>query len=181
MYILGLNAYHGDVSAVLLHNGEVIAALEEERFRRIKHWAGFPTLAIQRCLTMAGISGIDVDHVAISRDPKANLVKKGLFTLKNRPDLRLVLDRVQNSRKVRDLNGPLAEAARVVRGRPPAGPLRRAPPGAPRERVLRLAVRGSRRRRDRRVRRLCEHVPRAWRGQHARHPGEGVLPATRSG
>lgn len=119
MYILGINAYHGDVSAVLLHDGAVVAALEEERFRRIKHWAGFPTLAIQRCLEMAGIEGRDVDHVAISRDPKANLLKKGLFTLKNRPDLRLVLDRVQNARKVRDMEGPLAEALGVSKNELP--------------------------------------------------------------
>src|SRR5690606_35376557 len=119
MYILGINAYHGDVSAVLLKDGALVAALEEERFRRIKHWAGFPTLAIQRCLGIAGIAGSDVDHVAISRDPKANLVRKGLFTLKNRPDLRLVLDRVQNARKVRDLEGPLAEALGVAKSEPP--------------------------------------------------------------
>lgn len=110
MYILGINAYHGDVAAVLLKDGEVVAALEEERFRRVKHWAGFPTEAIRRCLLMAGIDGRQVDHVAISRDPKANLVRKGLFTLKKRPDLRLVLDRLQNSRKVWDMEGPLAEA-----------------------------------------------------------------------
>ncbi len=116
MVILGINAYHGDVSAVLLRDGQLVAALEEERFRRVKHWAGFPTLAIRRCLEIAGITGADVDHVAISRDPKANLVKKGLFTLKNRPDLRLVLDRVQNSRKVRDLHGPLANALGVGTG-----------------------------------------------------------------
>jgi carbamoyltransferase len=119
MYILGINAYHGDVSAVLLKDGHVVAALEEERFRRVKHWAGFPTQAIQRCLEAAGISGADVDHVAISRDPKANLVRKGLFALKTRPDLRLILDRVQNSRKVWDLEGPLAEALGLPKGKLP--------------------------------------------------------------
>src|SRR3954468_15600066 len=110
MYILGINAYHGDVSAVLLNDGELVVALEEERFRRIKHWAGFPTQAIQRCLEMAGISGRDIDHVAISRDPKANLLKKGIYALTKRPDLSLILDRVKNARKVRDFHGPLAQA-----------------------------------------------------------------------
>ncbi len=119
MVILGINAYHGDVSAVLLREGQLVAALEEERFRRVKHWAGFPTLAIRRCLEIAGLTGADVDHVAISRDPKANLLKKGLFTLKNRPDLRLILDRVQNSRKVRDLHTPLADALGVGNDRLP--------------------------------------------------------------
>jgi carbamoyltransferase len=110
MYILGINAYHGDVSAVLVRDGILIAALEEERFRRIKHWAGFPTLAIQKCLEMAGIDGRQIDHVAISRDPKANLIRKGMFALAKRPDLSLIVDRVKNARKVRDLQGPLSRA-----------------------------------------------------------------------
>jgi carbamoyltransferase len=109
-YVLGINAYHGDVSAVLLEDGELVAALEEERFRRIKHVAGFPTLAIQRCLSIAGISGRDIQHVAVSRDPKANLIRKGLFALRRRPDPSLVVDRLRNARKVRDLHSPLAAA-----------------------------------------------------------------------
>ena len=56
MIILGINAYHGDVSAVLLRNGELLAAAEEERFRRVKHWAGFPLESIRACLELAGIS-----------------------------------------------------------------------------------------------------------------------------
>ena len=112
-YVLGINAYHGDVSAALLRDGQLVAAVEEERFRRIKHWAGFPTLAIRSVLEMAGIRGQDVRHVAVSRDPKANLLRKGLFTIRHRPDLRLVLDRVRNAGKVRDLHGPLAAALGV--------------------------------------------------------------------
>ncbi len=54
--ILGLNAYHGDVSAVLLRDGELVAAVEEERFRRVKHWAGFPREAIRACLEMEGLT-----------------------------------------------------------------------------------------------------------------------------
>jgi carbamoyltransferase len=109
-YILGINAYHGDVSAVLLKDGQLVAALEEERFTRIKHYAGFPTESIRRVLEMGGISGDAVDHVAISRDPKANLLKKGAFVLTKRPELRLIIDRMQNTRKVRDVQGPLAKA-----------------------------------------------------------------------
>ena len=119
-YVLGINAYHGDVSAALLRDGQLVAAVEEERFRRIKHWAGFPTLAIRRVLEMAGIRGQDVRHVAVSRDPKANLLRKGLFTIRHRPDLRLVLDRVRNAGKVRDLHGPLAAALGVPRDDLPA-------------------------------------------------------------
>src|SRR5919202_4398734 len=113
MYILGINAYHGDVSAALLRDGELVAAVEEERFRRVKHWAGFPTESIRTVLRMAGIAGAQIDHVAVSRDPKANLLKKGLFALRKRPDLSLVLDRVRNARKIRDLRGPLAHALGV--------------------------------------------------------------------
>ena len=58
MHILGINAYHGDSAACLLMDGELVAAAEEERFRRIKHWAGFPTEAIRYCLSEVGI-GID--------------------------------------------------------------------------------------------------------------------------
>ena len=119
-YVLGINAYHGDVSAALLRDGQLVAAVEEERFRRIKHWAGFPTLAIRSVLEMAGIRGQDVRHVAVSRDPKANLLRKGLFTVTHRPDVRLVLDRVRNAGKVRDLHGPLAAALGVPRDDLPA-------------------------------------------------------------
>jgi carbamoyltransferase len=114
-YVLGINAYHGDVSAALLRDGQLVAAVEEERFRRVKHWAGFPTMSIRTVLGMAGIGGAEVRHVAISRDPKANLLRKGLFTVTHRPDPRLVLDRVRNAGKVRDLHGPLAVALGVPR------------------------------------------------------------------
>ena len=113
MYILGINAYHGDVSAALVHNGQLVAAVEEERFRRIKHWAGFPTESIRTVLKMAGITGRDVAHVAISRDPKANLVRKGLYAMSRRPELKLIRDRLRNSQKVRDTGRPLADALGV--------------------------------------------------------------------
>src|SRR5690348_5677581 len=113
MYILGINAYHGDVSAVLLRDGQLTAALEEERFRRIKHWAGFPTFAIQECLRIAGIKGSEISRVAISRDPKANLLQKAAFALKRRPDLALIKDRLRNAQKIRDVHGPLAQALNI--------------------------------------------------------------------
>ena len=50
MLILGVNAYHGDSAACLVRDGQLIAAAEEERFRRIKHWAGVLTEAIHYCL-----------------------------------------------------------------------------------------------------------------------------------
>src|SRR5712664_368895 len=78
MYILGLNAYHGDAAAALIKDGQLVAAAEEERFNRIKHCAGFPTRSIQYCLRVAGIDIEQVEHVGISRDPSAHLHKKVL-------------------------------------------------------------------------------------------------------
>ena len=74
MYILGLNAYHADASACLFYKDKIIAATEEERFVRIKHWAGFPINSIKFCLTEANISINDVDHITIGRDPKAKII-----------------------------------------------------------------------------------------------------------
>jgi carbamoyltransferase len=99
MYILGLNAFHGDSSACLFHNGVMIAAAEEERFRRIKHWAGFPSEAIRYCLQEAGIALAQVDHIALNQDSRANLGKKLAFTLVKRPDLGMVMDRIRNKRE----------------------------------------------------------------------------------
>src|ERR1700731_4420375 len=71
MNILGLNAFHGDASAALLRDGQLVAALEEERLNRIKHWAGLPVLAAKACL-----QGSQPNHIAISRNPKAHLADK---------------------------------------------------------------------------------------------------------
>ncbi|MBC7602806.1 MAG: carbamoyltransferase [Ramlibacter sp.] len=94
--ILGLNAFHGDASACILRDGVMLAAAEEERFRRIKHWAGFPSEAIRYCLREAGATLGDVDHLALNQDGKANLARKVAFTLKQRPELGLVLERLRN-------------------------------------------------------------------------------------
>ena len=105
MYILGLNAYHADSSAAIFKDGEMIAATEEERFRRVKHWAGFPSMAVQFCLKEAGITLAQLDHIAIGRDPKAKLDKKILFLLKNPGGgWNAVLDRVKNAKKVASLD-----------------------------------------------------------------------------
>ena len=79
MIILGINAYHGDAAAAIIRDGKLLAAVEEERFNRFKHCAGFPIESIKYCLQVAGV-GIDgVDHIGISRDPSAHLHKKVLF------------------------------------------------------------------------------------------------------
>ena len=76
MIILGLNAFHGDSSAALVRDGKLVAAAEEERFRRVKHWAGFPSKAIAYCLREAGLRLGDVQHVAVNQDSRANLLRK---------------------------------------------------------------------------------------------------------
>jgi len=113
MHILGINAYHGGASATIIHDGKLIAAAEEERFRRVKYWAGFPVQAIQYCLEEAGITIQDVDHIGISRNPSANLQKKILYTLRRRPSLDLVRDRLANAGKVRNLRAVVAETLNV--------------------------------------------------------------------
>ena len=82
MYILGINAFHADSAACLLRDGQVVNAIEEERIKRVKHWAGFPIEAIKFCLEDEGISIHEVDHITISRDPSANMAKKVAHSLK---------------------------------------------------------------------------------------------------
>src|SRR5258707_8846982 len=82
MNILGINAYHGNASAALISDGWLIAAVEEERFNRVKYAAGFPAAAIRYCLESGGITLAEVDHVAVPRDPWARLGTKLLYALK---------------------------------------------------------------------------------------------------
>jgi carbamoyltransferase len=104
MVLLGINAYHADSSAAIFKDGVLIAATEEERFRRVKHWAGFPSQAVEFCLREAGIGLHEVDHIAIGRDPYAKLAKKILFLLRNPGGgIRAVQDRLSNARKVASL------------------------------------------------------------------------------
>ena len=98
MILLGLNAYHGDSAAALVIDGKLVAAAEEERFRRKKHWAGFPSESIAYCLREAGLSLADVDVVAINQDSKANYWKKIGYTLMKQPELKFVLDKLRNRR-----------------------------------------------------------------------------------
>lgn len=97
--IIGINAYHGDSAACLVVDGELIAAAEEERFRRVKHWAGFPSEAIRYCLAEGGLHLEDVDYVAINQDASANIWRKVAYMVARRPDLSMVLDRIKNKRE----------------------------------------------------------------------------------
>ena len=73
MNVLGINAYHGDASAALILHGQLVAAVEEERFTRLKHDTSFPHSSIRYCLETAGIRPEEIDHFALSRNPRANL------------------------------------------------------------------------------------------------------------
>ncbi len=99
--ILGINAYHGDSSACLVVDGRLIAAAEEERFRRVKHWAGFPSRAIAYVLQGGGLSPQQLDHVAINRDPKSNWGPRLRFVLARRPSLQKIAARLKSRTKVR--------------------------------------------------------------------------------
>ncbi len=98
--ILGINAYHGDSSACLIRDGEMVAAAEEERFRRIKHWAGFPTEAIRYCLREADVKADEIEHIAFSRNPLARLHSKAIFALTQRPSLGLIRSRLANMNRM---------------------------------------------------------------------------------
>jgi carbamoyltransferase len=128
MIILGINAYHGDAAAAIIRDGKLLAAVEEERFNRRKHCAGFPTESIKYCLKAAGVQLGDVEHVGISRDPSAHLHKKILFLATRgakkiggrlasetgkaggRGFVEAVSRRIANAAKVRDLKDELARA-----------------------------------------------------------------------
>jgi len=92
--ILGLNAFHGDASAALLSDGQLVSAVEEERLNRIKHWAGFPNLAAAACLN--GSDRNDVEHVAISRDPFAHISRKVLYAAVRPASWQRSMSRVAN-------------------------------------------------------------------------------------
>jgi carbamoyltransferase len=119
--VLGLNAYHADSSAVLLRDGLLLAGIEEERLNRTKHWAGFPARAVATVLEMGGTTLDGVEHVAVSRDPRARLLSKLRFLAGRRPSLRAVASRVRNMRRLGDVAQRLAEGA----GRPFRGQLHR--------------------------------------------------------
>jgi carbamoyltransferase len=113
MKILGLNAHHADASACMVVDGKLIAAAEEERFRRVKHWAGLPTAAIEYCLREAGVTLDEVDHVAVNRDPNARLLQRMKFILAKRPSVAAIRRRLENRSKIKDLRTELTEAFRL--------------------------------------------------------------------
>ena len=116
MNILGINAYHGDASAALLVDGVLVAAVEEERFTRLKHDTSFPHQAIRYCLDAAGLRPEDIDHFALSRDPKANLGRRVAHAIKDRAGRQVATKRVGNLRKILAAKETLAQGLGVDPG-----------------------------------------------------------------
>ncbi len=79
----------------MVRDGVLVAAAEEERFRRIKHWAGFPAEAVKYCLQQAGLTLADVDHIAVNQDSRANFLRKASYVLLNQPSPKLLLERLR--------------------------------------------------------------------------------------
>ena len=100
LIILGINAYHADAAACIVQGGRLVAAAEEERFRRVKHWAGFPSRAIAYCLQEAKVDLGDVTHIAVNRSARANLVRKLTYVMTHWPNPRLLTNRLRNRRQV---------------------------------------------------------------------------------
>jgi len=113
MLILGLNMFHADASAALVQDGEVVFAIAEERLNRIKHYAGFPSLAIKACLDFAGAKITDVDHVAIGQDSDANRAEKVKYALANPARILNFIRLRQRKQPMRDVRSLLAKALDV--------------------------------------------------------------------
>src|SRR5216683_1141415 len=113
MLILGLNMFHADASAALVQDGEVVFAIAEERLNRIKHYAGFPSLAVKACLDAVGAGITDVDHVSVGQDSDANLAKKVRYALSNPAKILNFIRLRQRKEKMRGVRSLLANALEV--------------------------------------------------------------------
>ncbi len=113
MLILGLNMFHADASAAIVQDGEVVFAVAEERLNRIKHYAGFPSLAIKACLDFVGAKITDVDHVAVGQDSDANLAKKVQYALANPAKILNLIRLRQRKQPIRDVASLIAKALDV--------------------------------------------------------------------
>jgi len=108
--VLGLSAFHADASAAAVVDGRFVAGVEEERFRRIKHWAGFPELALRFCLAEAGGDLAAIDALAVSRKPGAYLLRKAVLALTHPRSLRRAASRARNLAQIASLEDRIAAA-----------------------------------------------------------------------
>jgi carbamoyltransferase len=110
MLILGLNMFHADASAAIIQDGEVLFAIAEERLNRVKHYAGFPALAIQACLDAAGAKIGDVEHIAIGQDTDANLSEKVRYAIANPAKLLNFIRLRRRKQETRDVRSFIAKS-----------------------------------------------------------------------
>ena len=116
MLVLGLNMFHPDASATIVKDGEVAFAVAEERLNRIKHFAGFPALAVKACLDAVGARLTDVDHVAVGQDSAANLAEKVKYAVARPTQILNFIRLRQRKRAMQDLRSLLAQALDVDAG-----------------------------------------------------------------
>ena len=155
MLVLGLNAYHGDSAACLVRDGGIVAAAEEERFRRIKHWAGFPSEAIRYCLAEAGVGLEAIDRDRGQLGSKRESSQEGGLCLAQRPDL--ASSSTGSATDASAIRSRLNLAAAFPGARVPRhGARDRASSRAPCLGLSRFAVRGGGRRFGRWLRRFCQ-------------------------
>ena len=89
MYTLGLNLYHADSSACIFKGTELVAAAEEERFVREKHWAGIPLNAIEFCLNETSIKIEEIEAITVNSNIFSNFFNKIFYVVAN-PNFNLV-------------------------------------------------------------------------------------------
>jgi carbamoyltransferase len=117
MLILGLNMFHADASAAILQDGEVIFAIAEERLNRLKHYGGFPSLAVKSCLDAVGAKIADIDHVSVGQDSDANLAKKVQYALTNPAKILNFIRLRKRKEQMRDVRSLLANALEIDPGK----------------------------------------------------------------
>jgi carbamoyltransferase len=107
--VLGLSAFHPDAAAAAVVDGCFVAGVEEERFRRVKHWAGFPEQALRWCAAEANGGSLEgVAALAVSRQPRAYLLRKAVLALTHPRSLPRAAFRARNLAQVSTLEARVA-------------------------------------------------------------------------
>jgi len=109
--VLGINAHHADAAAVLYQDGRLVAAIAEERLNRIKHCAGFPTLAVREVLRLGGATLRDVNAIGLARDTSANMRSRLAYIFRNlRKTTKVVRKKLTERVPLGDIESQLVEA-----------------------------------------------------------------------
>ena len=103
MIVLGLNVFHGDSSACIIKDGVLISAIEEERFTRVKHTAGFPIQAIKSCLSESKIKIDEIDYITLNRNPNLRIIKKIIYAITRGLFVKKINDRYKNFKLIKNI------------------------------------------------------------------------------